>query len=384
MTSDAAVSDNALGLADIDRLRHAGLIPAVRYAEASRLVRDDAYWASWGRRAILAVGLAQFLAGIIFFFAYNWAALPELAKFAIVEGAIVLAALGALFFGLERPLGRALLVTASVLVGVLLAIVGQAYQTGADVYELFMAWAVLILPWAIISRSAALWLTWFVIAEFAVSLFAAQVLVTLDMTTIGQATTLSGLVPVAGLVAREVAVRLGCDWLSSRWTRLVPLGLALGGLFCPAAGYAVDYYESTEDLASAVVFVAALAALFATYRRLLPDYAALVMGIGVAIFFIILGVRIIETVGSISSATTNSCGDWLMVLWAGLGTGCRKADAAGGREIRVARMIGLDGLLHRRHRCRCRRNASKPRTRRVCLVRPARARHRRRICNLPA
>ena len=66
------------------------------------------------------------------------------------------AAGGALLAGLDRAFGQVLLIAGSVLTGVLLAVIGQAYQTGADVFELFVAWAVLILPWVFVSRSAAL------------------------------------------------------------------------------------------------------------------------------------------------------------------------------------------------------------------------------------
>ena len=47
------------------------------------------------------------------------------------------------------------LIAASVLVGVLLAVIGQVYHTGADAYSLFAAWTLLILPWTLASRSAA-------------------------------------------------------------------------------------------------------------------------------------------------------------------------------------------------------------------------------------
>jgi uncharacterized membrane protein len=44
--------------------------------------------------------------------------------------------------------------------GSLLALFGQVYQTGADTWQLFFGWAVLITPWVIIARFPALWLLW--------------------------------------------------------------------------------------------------------------------------------------------------------------------------------------------------------------------------------
>ena len=51
--------------------------------------------------------------------------------------------------------------------GAVLALVGQTYQTGADVWELFAAWAALMLPFAWLSRSTASWVLWLGVANLA-------------------------------------------------------------------------------------------------------------------------------------------------------------------------------------------------------------------------
>ncbi|SUD92065.1 DUF2157 domain-containing protein [Psychrobacter phenylpyruvicus] len=100
---------------------------------------------------------------LVFFVAYNWMALGKLGKFGLVEAALVLTVLGyALLahkglFKLGQPL---LLLIASLITGSLLALVGQVYQTGADSWQLFFGWAVLIIPWVIVARLPALWLLW--------------------------------------------------------------------------------------------------------------------------------------------------------------------------------------------------------------------------------
>src|SRR5690606_3926429 len=53
-----------------------------------------------------------------------------------------------------------LLLIASIITGSLLALFGQIYQTGADTWQLFFAWAILITPWVVIARFPALWLLW--------------------------------------------------------------------------------------------------------------------------------------------------------------------------------------------------------------------------------
>jgi uncharacterized membrane-anchored protein/uncharacterized membrane protein len=71
--------------------------------------------------------------------------------------------------------GRAtVLGLAGVLLGALLALVGQTYQTGADTWELFGWWALLLLPWALAARSQGVWLFWVVVANIALALLLGQ------------------------------------------------------------------------------------------------------------------------------------------------------------------------------------------------------------------
>ncbi len=74
-----------IGPSELQALRSAGLVSARGYAAAVDAVRDEAFWARWGMRALLALGVGQFLAGVVFFFAYNWNDLSDIAKFAVIE-----------------------------------------------------------------------------------------------------------------------------------------------------------------------------------------------------------------------------------------------------------------------------------------------------------
>ena len=53
----------------------------------------------------------------------------------------------------------------ALLTGALFALIGQSYQTGADPWQLFAIWAVLITPWACIARSSALWILWLMLCN---------------------------------------------------------------------------------------------------------------------------------------------------------------------------------------------------------------------------
>mgnify|MGYP001054986482 CR=1 FL=1 len=313
-----------IGLGDLQALRGAGLIAAQRYPTAVNAIRDEAFWVRWGLRALLALGAGQFLAGVVFFFAYNWNDLSDIAKFAIVEGALAIAALGALVVGLDRMFGQVLLSAASLLTGVLLATIGQVYQTGADVFELFLAWAALILPWTLISRSAVQWLLWLVVAEVALWLYCEQVPMVVGGMTEDELSVLSGATIVLALIAREIAVRLGCLWLGAHWTRLVLLFAAILILFMAAAGSVLDIYTAEAPALCIGVFAAVSVAGAFVYWRKLPDFAALVIIIAfVDALFICIGFRLIEeSIGfSWSQAGTGLGSLGAMILWAIASTG---------------------------------------------------------------
>jgi len=313
-----------VGPSELQALRSAGLVSARGYAAAVDAVRDEAFWARWGMRALLALGVGQFLAGVVFFFAYNWNDLSDIAKFAVVETALAIAVGGALLVGLDRVFGQMLLIAASVLTGVLLAVIGQMYQTGADAFELFLAWAALILPWTIISRHAAHWLLWLVVAETALVLYCEQVLVPINELRSELVGVLVGATIAMALAGRELAVHRGVAWLSGHWTRLVLLFAGLVALFAPAAGQMIDVDTFKVGSLCVGAFVLAAGAASAMYWRARTDFAALVIVIGfVDVFVVCVGYRVIdEAIGfdfdDVAPALTSF---GAMIAWAIAATG---------------------------------------------------------------
>jgi uncharacterized membrane protein len=104
----------------------------------------------------LAIG-----AGAIFFIAANWSALAPGGRIALFQVLFVVCIGLALWRPAPDFVGRATLLLALLGVGGLFALFGQTFQTGADLYELFLLWAVLGLPFAIAARwwaVSALWL----------------------------------------------------------------------------------------------------------------------------------------------------------------------------------------------------------------------------------
>lgn len=158
-------------------------------------------WQQLIANLLLYLGVLLVGAGVIFFMAFNWDALSHLSKFAIVETLFTLF-IGGFYlanhtqkkyllpsslphnqhtphFQQSQPspniygwnLPNAMLLGASIMLGALLALVGQTYQTGADPWQLFAIWAVLILPFAYIAGFDLLWLLIVVLLNVSLGLY---------------------------------------------------------------------------------------------------------------------------------------------------------------------------------------------------------------------
>lgn len=189
------------------------------------------------------------LSGVIFFFAWNWRELSPLMRFAILEGGVVLVTGAALMSGIRGAGGQCLLLTASVLTGVLVAVHGQVYQTGADAFEVFALWAALILGWVLVSRFAPLWLLWLAVLQTAVATWFGQVPV-----AAGEATWSAMYVALGGLSLGFVAVRewLSGDerfgWLRGEWLRLGLWAMCLFWLSLVAWDAIFDFRWRHQDI----------------------------------------------------------------------------------------------------------------------------------------
>lgn len=152
----------------------AGHVPPGREQQALRtagLVPGPGEWRAFLARLTLWLGTLALAAAVIFFFAFNWDNLGRLAKLGLVEAAILAALIAGWRLDLDDMAGKAVLTLLALLVGALLALTGQIYQTGADSWELFAWWAVLILPWVLIGRFAPLWLLWLALLNLAAWLY---------------------------------------------------------------------------------------------------------------------------------------------------------------------------------------------------------------------
>jgi uncharacterized membrane protein len=261
-----------------------------RAVDLAGLVPDRRDWQRFLDRFLIAVGALLIVAGIAAFFAWNWADLHHMAKFALIQGGIAAAVLIAWRLKLDSIGGGASLFAAAFLVGVLFAVFGQVYQTGADPYGLFLVWAVLILPWAIIGRQPGLWLLFQLLLNLTLILYWIQVLHPPDgwwqvsqllgplvwlATTVMDSRLASCLFALnaSAVVTWELAANRGIAWLQGRTyprvLALIALYTVLGPTVILIFGAANDHRVSI-GVVSPLLFAAAvlLTLWYYQYRKL--------------------------------------------------------------------------------------------------------------------
>uniref|UniRef100_UPI004048E427 DUF2157 domain-containing protein n=1 Tax=Rheinheimera sp. TaxID=1869214 RepID=UPI004048E427 len=124
-------------------------------------------WLTQANRLLLMAAVVLLGSALIFFFAYNWPLLHHLAKLGLAGTAVLLSGVTALLCPADSLPRRAALLACAILSGALLALIGQTYQTGADIWQLFAGWAALITPLVLLSKSRASYLLWFLLIELA-------------------------------------------------------------------------------------------------------------------------------------------------------------------------------------------------------------------------
>ncbi|MBN1603884.1 MAG: DUF2157 domain-containing protein [Chitinispirillaceae bacterium] len=133
-------------------------------------------WVSFIAKLVLSLGILFTVSGVIFFFAYNWSELHKFAKLSIVSVLILAPTILALLSDFNKFHTKLSLLAVAIFTGSLLAVFGQIYQTGANAYDLFLNWAVLITGIALISNFKPLWFLWIALINTAIILYAGQIL----------------------------------------------------------------------------------------------------------------------------------------------------------------------------------------------------------------
>jgi uncharacterized membrane protein len=218
----------------IHKLYQDGLLNDNAFVAAKKVLRPVSAWFQWANRLLLFFGATLVLSGIIFFFAYNWAEMGKFLKFGLIELSIIGCILASCFRGLDQFSGKTLIFSASVLTGVLFAVYGQIYQTGADAYELFRGWAFLIAAWVVISEFVALWFLWLIIVNTGAILFWQQAGLPGHAIRYEWLCLAIALINSLALVLRETGLRNGLKWLAGKWFQAILLTAVLVALSIPS------------------------------------------------------------------------------------------------------------------------------------------------------
>jgi len=141
---------------------------AIKTAQAEPSAEE---WLGFLKTSFLWLGMISFCCGVIFFFAYNWQDMSRFTKFALIESLMLLSTFAYIRFAKTRLITSVTLTGMTLFTGALLALVGQTYQTGADPWQLFATWSLLVLPWVLIARATSLWILWGVLINLSLSLF---------------------------------------------------------------------------------------------------------------------------------------------------------------------------------------------------------------------
>lgn len=213
--------------ASLASLRETGVLSSAAWeaaVERCGFIPNVREWLAYWRHILLLGGALFLAAGIIFFIAWNWSGMHPFARMALVGFVVAATGVGAVWRGPDTASGRALLLTSGICVGPLLAVFGQTYQTGAELWELFRVWTVILFALAVLGKQAGLWLTTWLAANVFVMLWLGR--------TFGnplEALGMFSLLPEC-LIALALAVTAwewaadrsrrngaGQDWLRSRW-----------------------------------------------------------------------------------------------------------------------------------------------------------------------
>jgi len=270
---------------ELSYLIQTGIIPPEKVEQAlvtTKLAPTHTEWKNFLANTLLWLGALALCSSALFFIAYNWDEMGRFAKFALVEILLILSIV--LYWWSSKKasstpntpplLHKVSLLMGSIFLGVLLAFYGQTYQTGADTWQLFAMWCLLMLPWAIISRFPALWILWLALLNTAIILYFQTHIGLFSMLFDSNSTTLW---LIAGVNATALVIwelfETRWKWLSADWaTRLIALASGI-----PITFLVIYSIDQQSNFIPALAWLIGLALVYFVYRKRKPDLFMLAM-----------------------------------------------------------------------------------------------------------
>lgn len=115
------------------------------------------------------------LAGVVFFFAFHWQIVPKFAKFGILFFILLLTTAYTIGSKTESQKKELATFISSVLVGQILFVFGQTYQTGANSFYLFFAWFLFSGPFVLTSFSFISVFPWVHLGSICLTLYFSEI-----------------------------------------------------------------------------------------------------------------------------------------------------------------------------------------------------------------
>lgn len=261
----------------------------------TKVAPDGPSWRIFIDHLLLLLGGLALAFAAMFFIAYNWNDLGRFAKFGMMEGLIVLTILAYWKLDKDKVPAKVSLLMASIFLGVLLALYGQTYQTGADPWQLFFNWALLMLPWAVIGRFSAIWILWIVLINVSIVLYymafrnVLWMMFDSEIDMLWQVFLFNTIVLVAWELLENKWV-----WLAERWaTRL--LAVVSGTAVTSLVLYAI-FDHRQGDAVSTIIWMLWLTGLYIVYRLKKPDLFMLAGGClsGIVVVISFLGRQMLD------------------------------------------------------------------------------------------
>jgi hypothetical protein len=191
---------------------------------------------------------------------------------------------------LYRPgllVSRVLLSAASVLLGALLAVFGQSYQTGADPWGLFGVWALLILPWTLAAAFTPLWLLFILLIDVAYGLYVGQVL-ELPHWDVAVALGVAG-VHVVAVMAFEAQRFRARPWIADTWAPRILVAATLMTFLIVLVGL---YYRLVRS--DTFMLTAAAGCVMAVITTIVGRLVMVTLHLGVLGFMVMTGLMVLE------------------------------------------------------------------------------------------
>lgn len=272
------MSDQRITVKDIDALVRQGALSGKDIIIALKAIRDKEYWQRWGSRILLGLAIAHLLLGLSLFIAANWNAIGPFQKLGGLAIAIIAFAAIAHKRGFDDLWARHVIFAAQSLIGLWLVVFSQIYQTGADNYQLYLSWALLILPWTLMVGAQTSWVLFLTILTIGLWLYSHQHLAINGLASTSLTTGLITLLLTGILSIGEGLRERQHHWLDARWGRLLLLAAVI-----IHAEYATIYLLILDNLggmtriALPAVALTYLTVLYWLGRRGLPFFGLILL-----------------------------------------------------------------------------------------------------------